>query len=384
MTHVLAEPGHFTQREGGAYKGNDLGGGDYSEMRGGVTYNWKWGDMSLMKDHLEWGDNYNGSNIRSGRAPSIGMVKLHLKPARWFEFNYYHGWLVSEVVDSLKSYTPPSGFEREVFKPKYMAANMFTVIPTSNIHFSFGNSIVYGDIPVQAGYLVPFMFFKSVDHTINANISNQNSQMFANLSLRSIKHMHLYGAVYIDEFSFSRIGDPDRHNFYSWKAGAKITNWPVRNVSFTFETTQSTPLTYKHRIPVLTYATNQFNLGHYMRDNSRDYYVELDINPLSRFHFTSSYLYAVHGNEYPYISDGPYELDEYPYMKDKTWSNEKISFQADYEFSSNAYITVGYTIRDIQGYAADGKSAEHYLNKFTPEFFHGETETFEFGLNIGF
>jgi hypothetical protein len=121
-----------------------------------------------------------------------------------------------------------------------------------------------------------------------------------------------------------------------------------------------------------------------MRDNSRDYYVELDINPLPRFHFTTSYLYAVHGNEYPYIMDGPYELDEYPYMKDKTWSNEKISFQADYEFSSNAYITVGYTIRDIQGYAADGKSAEHYLNKFTPEFFHGETETFEFGLNIGF
>ena len=383
MSDVLARPDYLTRREGGAYKGNELGGGDYSEMRGGLAYSWDWGTVSLRKDHPEWGDNYNGANIRSGRSPSIGMLSLHLKPARWFEFNYYHGWLVSEVVDSLESYTAPSGFSRPVYKPKYMAANMFTVIPTPNIHFSFGNSIVYGDIPVQAGYLVPFMFFKSIDHTVNAHIENQNSQMFANLSVRSIKHLHLYGSVFIDEFSFSRIGDPNRHNFHSWKAGAKLYNWPVNNVSLTFETTHTAPITYKHRIPVLTYATNRYNLGHYLRDNAKDYYIAIDINLLPRLHLKASYLYAAHGNEYQYVRSEPF-VDTYPFMEEKTWSNETIAMEADFEFSSNAYIFAGYTLRNIQGYSTGGKPASHYLSAFTPQMFHGETSTLWFGFNVGF
>lgn len=383
MTHVLARPGYFTQREGGVYKGNALGGGDYSEMRGGITYNWQWGRVALVKDHLEWGDNYNGSNINSGRHPSFAMLKLHLNPAEWFEFNYFHGWLVSEVIDSLRSYTPESGFERPVQKPKYMAANMFTIKPIPEISFSFGNSIVYGDLEVQPAFLIPFMFFKSIDHTISANIENQNSQMFANLSLRPVKHLHLYGALYIDEFSFTRITDPSRHNFNSWKGGIRLTNWPVDNVTLTYETTKTLPLTFKHRIPVLTYATNEYNLGHYLRDNSYDHYAELSVRPFSRFRFTAAYLYAAHGNEYPYEkTDIP--LDEHPYMEEKTWENTTISFKANYEFTANSTVFTGYTYRNIQGYSVDNNPANYYLSRYSHEMFHGETWTLRFGFNFGF
>ena len=383
MTDILARPDYFTQREGGVYKGNSIGGGDYSEMRGGITYSWDWGNVSLIKDHLIWGDNYNGSIINNGRYPSFGMIKLHLKPAQWFEFNYFHGWLVSEVIDSLRSYTPESGFKRPVQKPKYMAANMFTVKPVKEISLSFGNSIVYGDLDVQPAFLIPFMFFKSIDHTISANIENQNSQMFGNLSMRLIKHLHIYGSLFIDEFSITRINDPDRHNFYSWKTGAKLSNWPVRNVSLTYERTKTLPLAFEHRIPVLTYATNEYNLGHYMGDNSRDYYIEVAIRPFSRFRLKASYLYAEHGNEYTYAR-GETPIDEYPFMQDKTWSDESISFEASCEFTANAYIFAGYTYRNIQGYKADRQPASYYLSRFTPEMFHGETWTGRVGFNLGF
>ena len=383
MGGILSTPEYFSQREGGVYKNNDIGGGDYSEMRGGITYDWKWGTVSLAKDQLMWGENYNGSIINNGKYPSFGMIKLHLNPADWFQFDYFHGWLVSEVIDSMRTYTPASGFTRKSYKPKYMAANMFTVIPTKGLNISFGNSIVYGDIDMQPAYLVPFMFFKSIDHTINANIENQNSQMFGNISLRLIKNLHVYGSLFIDEFSVTRIGDPNRHNFYSWKAGGKLTNWPVQNISITFETTKTRPLTFKHRIPVLTYTTNNYKLGHYLRDNSRDYYLELAFRPFSRFKMKASYLYAVHGNEYPYVKrDTP--LDEIPFMKDKTWDNETISLEASYEFSANSYIFTCYTLRNIQGYSADGNPANHYLSRYTPEMFHGETSTWQFGFNFGF
>ncbi len=103
-TKRISEPAFFTLREGGAYKPTPGGGGDYSEMRGGVTYSWKWGSFGLVKDHLTWGNNYHGAMILTDRAPSFAQIKLKIKPVKWFELNYIHGWLVSKVVDSVRSY----------------------------------------------------------------------------------------------------------------------------------------------------------------------------------------------------------------------------------------------------------------------------------------
>ncbi len=380
---ILVRPAYLTRKEGGVYKSNSLGGGDYSEMRGGIIYHWKWGNIGVVKDHLVWGDQANGSIILSGRTPSFAMVKLHLSPADWFDFNYFHGWLVSEVLDSLRSYSTNSGYNRKVFREKYMAANMFTIMPIRGVRFSFGNSIVYGDIPIQPAYFIPFMFFKSIDHTINAHIENQNSQMFANISIRNIKHVHLYASVFIDEFSIERISDPGRHNFHSYKAGTNISNWPVQNISFTAEYTQSSPITYKHRIPVLTYETNHYNLGYFMKDNARNYFAALSYKPLAGLTLRVSYEHAIKGNEYQYIRTTPF-VDTYPLIGEKTWEKKEITFFADYQFLSNTYVFVEYILRDTKGFDADNKNGEYYLDLYGPELFHGNTSTIHTGLNIGF
>ncbi len=384
MNKILSRPGYITHDEAGVYKSNKLGGGDYSEMRGGLVYGWKWGETSLIKDHLEWGDNYHGSIINSGNYPSFGMVKLHLHPAKWVNFNYFHGWLVSEVIDSTRSYNTSQGAKRKIYRPKYMAANFVTFIPFKGFNLSLGNSIIYGDIPIQAAYLVPFMFYKSIDHTINANIENQNSQMFANLSLRVINNLHLYGSIFVDEFSKERVGDPNRHNFHSWKSGAKLSNWPVRNISLTYEFTKSNPITYKHRVPVLTYATNQYTLGSYLKDNAKEHFCEIAIKPFALFRLKANYTYAVHGNEYEYIIGKPFKTDEHDFIKDKVWDNATFSFHAEYEFSNNSHFFLGYIMQDIKGYDADGLTSNDYLEMYTPSMFHGNTTTIQAGINWGF
>jgi hypothetical protein len=80
----LSEDQFLNQRTGGNYKAHY----DYSEMMGGITYSWNWGMIGLVKDHFTWGTNYNGSNIFSGRTPSFAHIKVNMKPAPWFEFNY--------------------------------------------------------------------------------------------------------------------------------------------------------------------------------------------------------------------------------------------------------------------------------------------------------
>ncbi len=382
----LATPTYLTQELGGAYKGITGGGqgGEFSEMRGGISASWDWGAIYFEKNHITWGDNYHGANIFSGRTPSFPMIRLHLHPADWLDFHYYHGWLVSMEVDSIRTYIPYDGSPaKKVYHNKYIAANMYTLTLLPRLNISIGNSTIY-DNEIYPGYLIPFFFYKSVVHTQTRGLGhNHNSAMFLNVSSRQIKNLHVYGTWFVDEFSITRVGDDERTNFTSTKAGARLSNWPVRNVSLTGEYTFTYPKTFQHRTPTTTFETNYFNLGHYMRDNSRELFLALNAQPYKGLHIELSYLKAEKGNLFPYLY-GEGRQDKDPYMKDVVWTNETIALKLRYMFYNNFSIFVEYNNMNIQGYDVDDKTAEEYLNMFTPGLFHGITNTFSFGLQLGF
>jgi hypothetical protein len=368
-TEMISGPDYFTTRSGGAYK--DL---DYSEMRGGVTYSWKWGSFGLIKDHLQWGNNEHGAMIFSNRPPSITKLRLNIKPVKWFELNYYHGWLVSMEVDSVRSYystDPP----REVFRPKYIAANMFTFTPWRQLNISLGNSIVYSDINVHPAYLIPVLFYKSIDHTLNQGIDNQNSQMFFDISSRNIKNLHLYGTFFIDELKIGRINDPNESNFWSTKIGAKATNLAVPNLWLNLEYSMSYPITYQHRVPTLTFESNYYNMGYYLRDNSQEIYAAIGYKPIRGLHLSLAYTLAQHGPDYDYTLDGT--VTTHPFLERVAWENRNIAFKAQYEFISNAYLFAEVIDGNISG-------DEEMVELYTPEFFRGKTTTISFGFNVGF
>ncbi len=381
---VLSLPNYLSNDPGGNYKLKDGGrsGGDYSEMRGGIVYNWKFGSIGLVKDHIEWGDNYNGSNIFSGRTPSFGMIKFNLRPASWLRFEYYHGWLVSEVIDSTASYYTEQGNYRAVYRNKFIAANMYSVRLPAKVWFSFGNSIIYSDMNVNAAYLIPFFFFKSIDHTLNHQIDNQNSQLFFNMSIRSITHLHLFGTLFIDEFSVTRISDPNRHNFIGKKIGFSLSNFPIDNVTFKGEYTHTNPFVYDHRLRMATFESNRYNLGHYLKDNSEEYFASVIYAPNAGLRFSLSYSYARHADDYEYIINEP--VDEYPVLNKNIWDKTSMKADLSYQFMYNCFFRFGYEFSDIQGYDVDGETAQEYLDMFSPEFHHGKNHIIHVGFNIGF
>ena len=151
---MLSGQDYLTTRTAARYKS----GQDFSEMRGGLTWAWKWGSFGLVKDHYEWGNNYRYPNIFSSKPPSVTHLKLNLRPVKWFEFNYMHGWLASGVVDSARSYPYTNSYgtsTRIVYRQKYLSANMFTFKPLKKFHFSIGNSIIYSDMDPDPAYYDP-------------------------------------------------------------------------------------------------------------------------------------------------------------------------------------------------------------------------------------
>lgn len=381
---VSAMPSYLMQDQGGNYKLNEGGraGGDYSEMRGGIFYSWEWGRVGLVKDHMQWGDNYYGATILSGRTPSFPMIQLQMKPFKWLDFQYFHAWMVSEVIDSNSSYYSQPGIYRGVFQPKYMAANMFTIIPWKHMHISIGNSIVYSDKSVQVAYLIPFLFYKSVDHTLTHGVDNENSQMFLNVSTRNLQHLHAYTTLFVDEFSIKRIFDKDRYNFFGMRWGMRLSNWPIRNLSATAEYTQAFPMIYKHRVATLTYASNRYNLGYYMGDNSTDLNTSLIYKVEGGVRLEVFYGHAVHGIDFPY-SEGS-ALDRHPLLAHKAWQRNRLGIRAEYRPIASLVLSGGAEWSEVTGYAIDGHTAQYYMNLWSPAYLHGEHVFYTAGITYGF
>jgi hypothetical protein len=366
---LLGLPAFLTQREGGHLKGTT----DWSDMQGGVTYSWKWGNAGLVKDDVQWGNNYNGANILGGNNPSFIKFKLQINPVKWFSFNYFHGWLNSMVVDSSRSFWVTNSYGtdyREAYHKKFMSANMFTFTPYKYLNISAGNSIIYDNATINPAFLVPVFFYKSVDHSVSSGINNMNSQMFFDISSRQIKNLHLYGTLFVDELAVSRFFKNDEWNFFSWKAGFRLSNLPVRDLSFTTEFTYTYPLAFQHNVPTLTFESNGYNLGYYLRDNSREWYVALDYRPVRTLDIKLWFIDAIRGPDYtelgtPRASDPP--LDSI------AWHNTSFGLKGSYQVINDLYVWGSFVYSDVRGDV-----------RWSPEYFYGKKSTVNFGVTFGF
>lgn len=371
---ILGDTNDLSPWPAGVYKSRQ----DYSEMRGGITYSWKWGSLGLLKDHLEWGNYYHYPSIISGKAPSITQIKLVMKPAQWFEFNYIHGWLVSGVVDSLRSYPFSNSYgngTRRVYRKKFIAANLFTFKPFKKLYTSVGNSIVYSDTEAHPAYLIPFMLYKSIDHTLNNASSNeggQNSQFFIDISSRQIRHLHLYATVFFDDISITRLKENGHMDYYSLNTGFQLSNL-LPNTFLTVEYFQSYPLVYKHDMPTTTYESNFYNLGHYLQDNSRSFYTEIAYKPIRGLEVKMYFQFAQHGPDHENLGTPRLEVVDL-FLDTVEWENKTFGISLSYQVLNDIYVFGDFVHREITGDA----------EKYTAEYFRGTTNTFSVGVNYGF
>ncbi|MGB8491947.1 MAG: hypothetical protein WCE64_12895, partial [Bacteroidales bacterium] len=276
-------------------------------------------------------------------------------------------------VDSSRSYWVTNSYGtdyRENYYKKFIAANMFTVTPVRYLDISFGNSIVYNDKHFNPAYIIPLFFYKSVDHSQTSGIDNMNSQMYLDVSSRNIRNLHLYVTLFVDEFSLARITKKDEWNFLSWKTGFRLGNFPVRDLFLTTEFTYSYPLAFQHYVPTLTFETQNFNLGHYLRDNSREWYVALDYRPVRTMNVGIFFIDAVRGPDYTELG-----VDRVgnPPLAMVEWHNTAIGVRGSYQVINDLYTWMSFTASNITG-----------DQRWSPEYFFGRKNTINLGATMGF
>lgn len=376
-------------------------GGDFSDSKGGINlYSW-WGSIGIQRENISWGNAYHSSNILSGRNPAVPMITLQLTPCKWFQFDYFHAWLVSNVLDSTTYYlenTTQGVNALPNYRPynKFMAANMFTFTPIKQLSVSLGNSIVYAEQTIQAAYLIPIAFYKSLDHLLTKGIrtQNQNSQAFASISLRPVNHLHLYGSFFVDEIKFSRFkpSEPE-NNPISYLVGFNWSGWPIDGLSLRGEFMRSYIACYTHSIDVLTWESNSYNMGHYMGDNAQSIYGELAYRPVRGLLLKLSYTHDTKYNSYAYLRDNISETIAQKPFDQPIYRNQEIRLDGLYEPHPNMYMTLSIGYNNAQGFgniktnALPSEllgSAQYYLDRFCPLYYQGKNLTISAAFSFGF
>lgn len=376
---------------------------DRLEATGGIAvYDW-FGSIGFQKEKIRWGHSQASSIILSGNAPSVPMVTLHLTPVRWFEFNYFHAWLIPDAMDT--TFFPSTG-ETYIRKHKYMAANMFTFMPIPHLEFSAGNSIIYAEDNVQAAYLIPIAFYKSLDHllTKGAMTQNQNSELFFTFSTRNLKYLYLYGSCYIDEINFKRLKkDNPETNPITFQVGAQVTNWPIDGLRIGGEFMRSYIGCYNNMVNVLWYTSGEQYLATPLGDNSQNIHAEVGYRPIRGLDIAFTFRQDTRYNPYHvYYKNQSIKQKSF---KEKVWQDNRFTLQAKYEFFNNCFVVAGITYNDAWGGRPTSEPvdsedrgqthykepvltgdalAEYYLNQYSSALDRGRNWTFNCGLYYNF
>lgn len=243
---------------------------EYSELNTVIATDWDWGSFSVGKGYHEWGYAESGLLVLSQKPPSYGFIKLDISPVKWFKFNYMHGWLSSDVLDSSSIFYNKSGTQSFKYKNKYIAHHSIIVTPIDGFDLSIGESIVY-DNELEFLYLIPILFFRVADHQLSnqVNEAGSNSQFFFSASSKgNIKNTHLFGSLFIDELSLSGLTDPEKQRYQiGFNFGGSITDLPLENLTARIEYTKIYPFVYNHYIPGNDYKSSNYSLGHWMGNN---------------------------------------------------------------------------------------------------------------------
>ncbi len=280
---------NFSSISGAWYK-NAPNGIEYSELRGEISLDWKWGDFSLAKEDIQWGHGKFGQLILSSKPPSYPHIRLSITPVSWLRLNYIHGWLNSLVKDSAHFYyTYPGQISQQLVEsyiPKHIAANLITVSPLTWLDISVGNAVIYSG-NVRPEFLIPFMFYKFLDHnTGRGSVNDANGMMYLDVSAKFPRNFKFYSTVFIDVTEIRNILSNDYKNtWFSFTFGNKSIDLIIDNLDITVEYTRLNPWVYEHKDEVTSYKHINYYLGHWLGQNADQFRVQLNYQLLRGLKF---------------------------------------------------------------------------------------------------
>lgn len=318
---------------------------NYDRTIGNITLNFDKFNIGLNKGYIFWGTGYDGNLILSDKAPSFPHLSLKSNPTDWLEFSYFYGSLNSMFYDS-SSIRNQNGLRPHInLIEKYIVAHILSVDITNNLKFSLGESVIISD-KFEPIYLIPIIFFRIADHYLSKSDYNSgNAQLFSAISYRipEVK-IRLDFSIFIDEMNITRKESPDA---IAYSIGATIYDLLFMNSGLQLEYTRINPFVYTHSDPVQWYSNRNYNLGHWLGNNTDRLLLKITYKPIALLNLSAGYQYIRRG-AIERFNDQRYQNDQKFLYGDRSYFSS-FSFTADYQIINNLYLNFSGGIKNSWG-----------------------------------
>ena len=337
---------------------------EYSETRGGLTFGWQWGEITMAKDFMNIGSSYQSPVILSSKAPSFPFIRLDIHPVKWFRYNFIHAWLNSDLIDSSTiRYTGVTStlLDRSLSysrRQKFYVGHSLSFQPFENWWLTLGESIIYSD-QLEIIYFLP-VFFRLADHynSMGGGDTGDNAQIFFNTSYRwtDIKSK-FYFSLYIDELSPESIfSGGDNAQVYAVTLGSKFTN-PFWNDSYlTLEYTAIKPYSYMNGDPAQTYFSSGYQLGHLIGSNAIQLYALFEQYISQPLKFEAMYQLIKKGSKEDINDYYNKVTSTYPLLSGNVSTYSELGLKVSYNPYNDLYFILDY----INLFKVDGRFINEY------------------------
>ncbi len=248
---------------------------DYDEGLAYILVRLRWFLIEFGRDALQWGPGARGGLILSPSAPPFTMVKLETHYGR-LKYIALGGVLRTEELDSLKVYQVGPLLRKE-FRKKAIAAHRLEVAATDWLDVAASEVVIYGDRGLDMAYFNPAIVLRAAERDQG---DRDNATAALDLEARLPRRIKMYGALFIDDLTKSKVGTSFFGNKLAWLGGALwVDPWRLVNTDLRFEYARLDPFVYTHTFGVNAFTNWRASLGHWLDPNSDEWYLEARHRP---------------------------------------------------------------------------------------------------------
>ncbi len=262
----------------------------YSDRTTGeLAFHSRYFDFRFAQQEVAWGYGESGQLILSNNVEPYPYLSIS-KNWGWFQFIALHGKLQSFWADTLAD-----GYK--VFPDKWLAAHRLELSVWQKVTIGLNECFIYGNRYADWAYLLPFNFYRAVQHKLR---DRDNATISLDAEYLAWPGFKVYGTVFLDEFKKSKIGT----NWYGNKQAFAFGLWWVdpfklSNFSLRFEYTAIMPWVYTHKFRLNAYTSDGRSLGHWAGPNSEVFYLHLQKDWHARLISGLKLQQWKHGANYP-------------------------------------------------------------------------------------
>ncbi|MCH5599275.1 hypothetical protein [Niabella ginsengisoli] len=270
----------------GYYKNfKGAGGRDYFDARGYVTF----GVTKYIDVAFGYDKNFIGNGQRSLFLSDFGNNNLFLRlNTRIWKFNYQN--LFMELTHAHQKQSDG------LLGKKYAAMHHLDINLTKWLNVGIFEGIVFGRTNrFEFGYLVPVIFYRSVEHNLG---SPDNAVVGMDFKANVARTAQVYGQLLFDELKTSELtgGNGWWANKFGYQIGAKyIDAFKVKNLDLQLELNRVRPYTYSHKDSVANYSHYNQPLAHPLMANFNEWIGVARYRPAPKWMIEGRAMYYTQG-----------------------------------------------------------------------------------------